>query len=312
MPSRRNRGLTAIAAAALVAALPACASKPRETTAYAPPPASVREHLGALAVVPVKCDAAYVVETPAKGAGAGTASGAAQGAIWGAMPGMAFCAATYYGCLLGAPAALAGAIVGAIPGALVGAGKARSAEEVTASEALLRQIITQTPADETLADLIAAKAGQAGLPARVERVDKAATADDLAGKGFTSALMISVLLFDFVGQSGLVFDETPIEPSASLLIGVAARIDRPEEPDVWSREWAYRSETRPFFAWAANDGRSLRQKIDTGLNALATKLVADVFVSDAPEIHTEPVFVDEIEPGVARPVLSCVRRAPRT
>lgn len=277
---------------------------------YTPPPASVREHLGAIAVVPVKCDATYVVETPAKGGGAGTASGATQGALWGATPGMLFCA-TGIGCLLGAPAALAGAIVGAIPGALVGAGKARSAEEVTASEALLRRIITETPADETLADLIAAKAGQAGLPARVERVDKAATPVDLATKGFTSALMISVPLFDFVGRSSMVFDETPIEPSVSLFIGVSARIDRPGESDVWSREWAYRSEMRPFFTWAANDARSLREEIDTGLKAVATRVVADVFVSDAPETYTEPVFVDDIEPGVARPVLSCMRRTPR-
>ena len=310
MPCRRTRGLPAIAAAALVAALPACASRPEETTTYAPPPASVREHLGAIAVVPVKCDATYVVATPAKGGGAGTASGAGQGALWGATPGMLFCA-TGIGCLLGAPAALAGAIVGAIPGALVGAGKAHSAEEVTASEALLRQIITETPADEKLADLIAAKAGQAGFPARVERVDKAATPDDLAAKGFTSALMISVLLFDFVGRSGMVFDETPIEPSASLFIGVAARIDRPGESNVWSREWAYHSEMRPFFAWAANDARSLREDINTGLNAVATRVVADIFVSDAPEIQIEPDFIDDIEPGVARPVLSCVRRTPR-
>jgi len=296
---RRPRGRIhpAIVVTVVACTLTACADKPLEWT-YAPPPASVREQLGAVAVVPIACDAAYSVPTPAQGGGAGASAGAGQGALAGAAPGALFChpATGPMGCLfLGFPMMAAGGLVGAITGTFTGAAKAHSAEEVTAAETVLRQIMESTPADETLADLIAAKAGETGSAARA---DKGSEIDALAKEGFASALVINVLNFSLVSKG-------EIEPSVTLIIGVHARIEKTGEPDVWSRNWLYRTADQSFFDLAANDGSRLRQDINAGLAAVATKVVADVFVSQSTETAPNLVSIRDLPPGVVRPVVSC-------
>jgi hypothetical protein len=291
----------AIVAAVVVSTLAACADKPLEWT-YAPPPASVREQLGAVAVVPVACDAAYSVPTPAQGGGAGASAGAGQGALLGAAPGAGLCYLTGPFCLItGLPIGVAGGLVGALAGSAVGAQKAHSAEEVTAAETVLRQIMTSTPADERLADLIVAKAGESGIAARVERADKGALPDDLEKKGFTSTLLIKLPIFILISK-----DE--IEPSVRLIIGVDVKLENIWQPtSIWSRSWLYRHADQPFFDLASNDGVHLREDINTGLSLVATKVVADVFVAGSPESYPHPAIFSDVPPGVVRPVLSCDR-----
>jgi uncharacterized membrane protein len=299
MSCQKDRLRSAIALTVSLSTLLACAHEEPQST-FPPPPAEVRESLTAVAVVPASCEAKYEIPTPVKGGGSGAASGATQGALWGATPGLAFCAIPpHIGCGLGAPAAIAGAIVGAIPGAIVGVAKAHSAEEVTAAETTLRQIITETSADEILADRIIVKARETGMPERIEPADKTATPEDLAKQGFTSALWVTVDVCAFSEKA--LFADDPIDPSVRMATGAQVRIETFGQPDTWSRKWFYRGEDTSFFDLAAKDGQRLREDIDTALTAIAAKVVNDIFISNATEtLPTLRTYAD-LPSGIVRP-----------
>jgi uncharacterized membrane protein len=296
MRRQKSRLRSAIALTVTLSTLLACAHERPQST-FPPPPDAIRESLTAVAVVPASCEARYDIQTPVKGGDSGVASGAEQGAVWGATPGMLFCA-TGVGCLLGAPVALAGAIVGAIPGAIIGAAKSHSAEDVTASEATLRQLITETPADEMLADRIIVKARETGLPKRIEHSEKNATPEDLVKQGFTGALWVHVGICAY--SKNELFVDDPIDPSITVVTGAQVRVETFGQPDTWSRKWFYRGADTSFFDLAAKDGQRLREQLDAGVTAIAAKVVNDIFVSDATETLPDLQTYADLPSGIVR------------
>lgn len=58
-----------------------------------------------------------------------------------------------------------------------------------------------------------------------------------------------------------------------------ARLVRVDDgAELYTREWVYRSGTRKFVEWAANNAQPLRDELDRGLQALAEQIVDELFL----------------------------------
>jgi len=298
---RSKRGLLpAIAVAALVFTVSACAEKSAGVT-YAPLSADVRQRLGTVTVIPVACAPAYSIPTPAQGSESAASSGASKGAYYGMQPGSILCFGGVT-CFLGFPLAIVGGMVGGLVGAVAGGQAAHSSEEVVEAETTLRELIMATPADKMLATLVATKANDAGfsVQAAPEGGDEAAVASPVENERATN-LRINVPVFALLGEG-------EIDPDTMLAIGAEATVeDARNGSTLWTRSWLYRGAERPFFEMANNDASGLRQEIDTGLAAVATKVVADIFTATSEESYPEPGRFRDLPAGVVRPVLACGR-----
>ncbi|MFO1127898.1 MAG: hypothetical protein U1E66_05620 [Rhodospirillales bacterium] len=278
-------------AVAIVATLGGCAQQ----VSYLPASPQIRQEAGDVAVVPVHCVRAYTVPRPTAGSGEAAKSGAGQGALQGAAPGAALCmSGGAYGCIAGIPLAIGGAIIGAVGGAVVGLGRGHPAAEVDAGEAALRQAFEAAPADETLADLVARRAGEMGVARTVVRVEKEPKSTTLADGGFETALFIDLPQMALAGEG-------KIDPEVSLrMIGEGRLVRVADGGTIWSRTWWYRGPAQSFFVLAADDGRALAEDVQAGLAVMAAKIVDDLFVSQQAEAHIRLTGFDDVPPGTAQ------------
>jgi hypothetical protein len=239
-----------------------------------PPPLlsdEVRESLGTIGVVSARFAPKAHLEAPTSGKGSGAAKGAAAG-FFGMISGAA--SAGGYG---GAIAILLAPVAGLV-GAVVGAVEAESAATVEESAAALQNALAELKIQETMRDRVLQVAQEQtrypfvlledrGLTAYGEEVRYSASADE----GIDTILEVSVPKLGLLG--GGVNPPLPL-----VMIADARLISVADGRELYAHTWKYRSGTRKFVEWAANNAQPLRDEIDRAYQSLAEQIVKELFL----------------------------------
>jgi hypothetical protein len=271
--------LCAVVAAVLVGG---CAEKADVT--YAPVTPAERAEFGSVAVLPVqRYSQSFEAETPVKGAGRGALLGAGQG-------------------ILVDPILIFGSVIGAGVGAI----KAHSREEVEAADAALRHAFADMRPDRMLAERVGRTAAEAGLAHRVRMVAWDVFQDELIASGVDSVLAPAVADMRLISRD-------QFDPAVTLVFGVHARVLRTaDRVELWSQDYAYRSEEASFFDLARDDARALHDEVDKALQGIAAAVVDDVFLRSVPETRPGVDSLDDLPRGEAQRVesLASIRPPP--
>jgi hypothetical protein len=279
-----------LACFSLAIVLSGCASR------WAPPSETVRENLGAVAVVSTSA----ALETPSGpeviGKWAGAKSGFAQGSL-GTLKGAAAVfagAGSAGGGSGGGLAVLAGVGIAAglvvlapvvgVAGSVVGAANAHSPEEVDATAAELQSAVTSEMPGEELAKEIVAAAMKAASDRLIEivrdvpGVSESHTAEpplEYQTRSYGSVLHVSASYwFESEGR---------ISPDVKLTATVSARlVPLNSGVPAYERAWQYVGDPKNYFMLGADGAALLRQEFRTVYGLIAEKVVHDLFIADKP------------------------------
>ena len=248
-------------------ALSGCAS-----TRWAPPSDTVREQLGAVALV---------ASTSTQGAPSGPkVTGRGKGALVGFGQGFlgVLAADTSYDPLTGALALLLAPPAGVI-GAVVGASNARSAAEARATDGTLRAALDAEQSERELAREVVAATVRRAPERRIEIFDRAqetSSYEQLQSQGYASVLELS-LAYGFQSQG-------TISPDVTLDATVDARlILLASGTTVYERRWRYVGESHNYFRLAEDDAELLRGEFELMYSRLAETIIHDLFVAEKPD-----------------------------
>lgn len=163
-------------------------------------------------------------------------------------------------------------------GAVYGAMAAESATTVAEAEAALQGVLGEGRFQEALRDrvfLVAQEGTRRPLvrleqPSPTAREEAASDSSRAAGHVDT---VLEVRLED-VGFAGCC-----INPPLALIVKVETRLLRVEDgKTLYESTLEYRSRTRKFVSWAANDAQMFRDELNRAAQSLAEKIVEDVFL----------------------------------
>jgi hypothetical protein len=247
-------------------------------TKFIPPSSEMRQSLGRIAAISMPSHSTSSVDKPVSGAGSGALVGAGEAAVGGLAIGANGCRAGPYGCI-GLVLGAAIAVVAAPIGAVVGAINAHSEEEVRTADASLRGALADVKAGEQLIVRVVADA-KARTPYDLSFPQLGATiasAHQLTASGFASTLEVAItdLRLNSAGK---------INPDLTLTIVAEARLKRAADGSpIYRRVWAYIGVSKNYFRMASGQAAMLRAEISTGLDALADRIVTDLFISNSPE-----------------------------
>ncbi len=244
------------------------------TVPTGPPPMltdSARANLGTIGVVTTRVAAETHLEGPTSGKGSGAGKGAAGGflgCILGGAHGGAYGAAL--GILLSPVCALGGGIYGAIA--------AETSERVEEAEATFNKAVVDLNIQEAMRDRVFQIAQQetryplALLTGQGPNAREAAAADRSSARQETDTILeVSVPRFGLVGGG--------INPPLPLVVTAHARLVRVADgTELYTAPWTYRSGTRKFVEWAANNAQPLRTELDRAVQTLAETIVEELFL----------------------------------
>ena len=242
----------------------ACASAPVQLP---PPPAgSVRDSIRTVAVV----SGAAPIDIPAVPP-SGLGRAAAAGAQFGIRPG-AFNPSA-------APAALIMVPAGALIGVAVYAARRPSDAELAASSVALKRLFDGFDVQEHLrAQVVRFARDHARRPALALTTPPASGREDGMPDGRSEAVDVDALLqvvadrvvleqvWDFASDVGLV------------LVARARLIGGRDRRELYATSLTYRAGARPLIEWTADDCRALRAQILGATEALAERIVHEVFL----------------------------------
>ncbi len=249
------------------------------------PSEEVRANIGTVGVVSARFPPEAQLEAPTGGKWSGAGKGAAAG-FFGAM--QAGAQAGGYGgglaILLSPVFAMGGSIYGAIA--------AESAEKVQEAEATLNKVVAVLKIQEAMRDRVLQVARNETRQSFVPLEDRGPTIPNeevsyssLTSEGVDTILEISVTKFEL---PGLPLWPNPPPP---LIISVCGRLLKSADgTELYGRPWVYRSGTRKFVEWAANNAEPLRDEVDRGLQALAEQIVEEIFLVFAPVTFPQAVW----------------------
>lgn len=254
-------------------------------TKFLPPSSDLRSHLGLTGVEAMSAPPGLNLgNKPVGGTGSGALLGAGQGASLGLPIAAGSCmSSNELACGLGVLLGAAVAVVAAPIGAVAGAVNAHSTEEValadtnlhaaladvqsTITSELRNRILAAARSEPSYRLLAYSSAGTSGIP-------RAPVAPR-----FDSRLEITVTALQVAVAGKINPDETIVIAATGRLVHVA------NDSTLYGRSWAYVGPTRNYFKAAQDNAHLLRSDIDAGLNTLAAKIFADLFVSTTPEIQ---------------------------
>ncbi len=281
--NRLHHGLNVVAlSVALVAA--GCASVP------APPLPSddLREGIGTLGVVAFGPGDTAGPASPTKGVGEGAATGARQGAqSTYARVAEASCGTKDPSgvlCIVGKGLGFALAPIGAIVGAGIGAGRARSPEEVEATQASLVGVVEAATPMTSLRDRVAHYARR---HVAVKALTEPAGSDATKRAGVNTVLELQPVRLSIVTDGEISPDiRVTLDVRGTLISATGAR-------GLYIRSWTYRGEQHDYFDLGADNGAEFKAELERAYDRLAIKIVHDLFVA------TEPAPEEREEDGAA-------------
>lgn len=252
-----------------------CALAPKDSSPPHFPPSllseEVREDLGAIGVVSVDVVPEAHLEAPTSGKGSGAGKGAATGFF--SMIAAGLQSGDGYGAALG----IALAPVVALGGAVYGAVAAESAATVEESEAALQNALANLRIQEALRDRVLQVAKQQTRHHFVllaSAFDEEVSYSSLAGEGIDTIIELSAPMLAI----GL-FSGKGINPPLPLFLGACTRLVRVADgAELYSSGWVYRSRTRKFVEWAANNAQPFRDELDRAVLSLAETVVDEMFL----------------------------------
>jgi len=243
------------------------------------PSEEVRADIGTVGVVSARfspeAHEAHL-EAPTGGKWSGAGKGAAAGFFGSVLAGLSS------GHPLSFALGIALAPVVGLGGAIYGAIAAESAEKVQEAEATLNKAVADLKIQEAMRDRVLQVARNETLQSFVPLEDRGPTIPNeevsyssLTSEGVDTILEISVTKFELPGGG--------INPPLPLIISVCGRLLKSADgTELYGRPWVYRSGTRKFAEWAANNAEPLRDEVDRGLQALAEQIVEEIFLVFAP------------------------------
>lgn len=193
----------------------------------------------------------------------------------------------FLGCVLGGAAAggYGGAAAGillspacALGGAVYGAIAAETSEKVEEAEATLNKAVVDLNIREAIRDRLFQIAHQETRYALTLLIGQAPAARDAVVADRSSArqetdtiLEVSVPRFGLEGGG--------INPPLPLVVTAHARLVRGADgTQLYAAAWTYRSGTRKFLEWAANNGQPLRAELERAVQTLAETIVEELFL----------------------------------
>jgi hypothetical protein len=225
------------------------------------------------------------MDEPVKGSGEGALSGAAQGAAGPLTFGVGSCQGGPFFCVVGLALGIALAVPSAMVGGVVGAVNAHPEEEVdAATQNLLSALVAAAPDDALAANLPDMGRMIAGVDLKLNDWEQGRAVDyePLIDKGFDSVVEITVktVRIDVLGD---------INPDLSPIVIVEARLlSIPEGKSLYQRVWHYSGVERDYFDAAEDDARLLHSDLAKGYSHLASRIVDDLFVTQATEKSERP------------------------
>lgn len=255
-------------------ALSGCAS-----TRWAPPPETVREQLGSMALI--------ASASPQGAPGGPEVTGRGKGAIVGFGQGFfgVLSADAPHDPITGVLALLLAPPAGVI-GAAVGASKARSAEEAKATDSTLRAVLDEERSDRKLAHQIVAATQRRAPRRRIETLHGGESSSDRLRKG-SPYEQLRAVGYDSVLELSLAYgfqSDGAISPDVTLDATVNARLVLlPGGKTLYERRWRYVGASHNYFRLAEEDAKLLRQEFEVMYARLAETIVHGLFVAEEPE-----------------------------
>jgi hypothetical protein len=166
----------------------------------------------------------------------------------------------------------------ALGGAIYGAVVAESAATVAEAEASLSQALTEVKVQEALRDRVLLVARdqtphpvilleETGATARTEGVRDPPSAEGASD----TFLEVRVAALRFVGGG--------INPPLALVMNVETRLVSAEDRGtLYEATLEYRSRTRKFTEWAADNAQPFREELERAVHSLAERIVEEVFL----------------------------------
>ncbi len=259
----------------LLISLAGCAVGPRPL----PPPPSeqTRATLGTIGVVSTR-SSPDVGWPPTRRRGSEAAKGAAGGALASILGGLYAGAMSGQplGLVLGAAAGVALAPVIGLGGAIYGAASAEPAPGVAEAEASLTQALTEVKVQEVLRDRVFLVARDQ-TPHLVILLEETGTRTE-GLPGLPSAegapdtfLEVGVVELRLVGSG--------IDRPLALVVNVETRLLLPEKRGtLYEASLEYRSRTRKYAEWAADNAQPFQEELDRAVHSLAERIVEEVFL----------------------------------
>lgn len=182
------------------------------------------------------------------------------------------------GHLLGIALGVGLAPVIGLGGAVYGVMAAESATTVAEAEAALQRVLTEGQFQEVFRDrvFLVAQEGTRRPLVRLEQSgptarEEAASASSRAAGHVDTVLEVTLEGVGFAGRG--------INPPLALIVQVGTRLLRVEDgTTLYASTLEYRSRTRKFVPWAANDAQLFRDELNRAAQSLAEKIVEDVFL----------------------------------
>lgn len=234
------------------------------TPRYTVSPLPSEEVKGTIGSVGVVVSETVSAESHLEGPTSGKGSGAAKG---------------FLGCIAaGGRSGDAGALGFAIAispfCAMYGAIAAESAGKVQDAEAILNKGVADWNINETIRDgvfQIAHKETQHPFVLMTEQGPDARDAVVTAGGEPDTILEVGVARFGLEGEG--------INPPLPLFVTAHARLVRVADgTEIYAASWTYRSRSRKFLEWAANNAQPLRAELDRAIQTLAEVMVEELFL----------------------------------
>lgn len=254
------------------------------TVPTGPPPMltdSARANLGTIGVAATRVAAESHLEGPTSGKGSGTGKGAAAG---------------FLGCILGgAQAGGYGAAVGillspvcALGGGIYGAIAAETSERVEEAEATLNKAVVDLNIQEAMRERVFQIARQETRYPLVLLTEQDPSARDAVVAGRSSAGQETDTILD-VSVTRFGLEGGGINPPLPLVVAAHARLIRVSDgTEFYTASWTYRSGTRKFLEWAANNAEPLRAELDRSVQTLAEAILEELFLLyRIPDVQTE-------------------------
>lgn len=166
----------------------------------------------------------------------------------------------------------------ALGGAIYGAVVAESAEAVAEAEAALQKALAEAKIQEALPDRVYLVArdqtrnpvillGESGPTARTEGLRHPPSAEAAPD----TFLEVSVTALRFVGNG--------INPPLALMMNVETRLVPAEDRGThYEAALEYRSRTRKFTEWAADNAQPFREELERAIHSLAERIVEEAFL----------------------------------
>ncbi len=254
-----------------------CVSWP--TTVPPPPSEELRAKFGVIGVVPAQFLPNPDFRVPAKGRLAGAGRRAANWAAAGAAAPLSGGGGGGAGAIILLAFSVTAGTIGGLAGTVSGAVHAESAAKVSETEAVLKNALVSLKMQETMLDRVVRAAQNQARQHLVVLPDKGPESPEekidyrsLAAKGIDTVVEVAITSFGLAGP-------WDVNPLLNFALDSRVRVVRTSDGgELYETSFKYRGGEHTFFEWAAANGQPLCEELDRAYQALAEKIVEELFL----------------------------------